>query len=428
MRRRVRLAVVSAAVVLVLSPWLLTYLGNFAAAHAIQRRDYVAAGQWVQVASFSGIPSAETQFLKARLQRHDGKLDAMQETLLQAVKQGLAPERADREQTLAIAQSGNIAAVQRKLREMLIDQQGDGPEISDAYLNGCLIQRNFEDAEVLLEGWKADFPADPKAPFMEGRLREFLRDRETATECYVRSLKLNENFLPAAFALGRLRLQDNRPEAAADLFRRCLQLENPVAAQIELAKALNADGQSEAARELLGLAAHASQDTLRKSYRAVGAPLDGLPAHAEMGELELQHQNYKEAVKWLDEALLASPQNLSLRYSRATALRGAGRGEEAAQEFEEVSRIRKLLTEVDQLVDEVTPDTAAIEKRLRIGQLYYQYRSADVGAYWVKSILRFEPEYEPAHRFLAKYYREKAENNPAWAAFSDLHDQRRSQP
>ena len=122
------------------------YIPNWMAQKAVESRQFETALWWAHLAERLSFNSGESEFIIARTLRKQGKLDEVGEHLKRAAGLGVHKDRIEREELLALAQSGEIARIQLQLDRMLIDQQGDGAEIAEAYANGLVICHRLEEA------------------------------------------------------------------------------------------------------------------------------------------------------------------------------------------------------------------------------------------------------------------------------------------
>jgi len=391
------------------------------AVQALHRHDLDGAERWLNRAARLGPADPETVFLNARLLRKLGHTIDSGKELDRAVRLGLDPQRARRETLLSRASAGDVFELAFELDKMLIDPQDDGQEICEAYVNGLLITANYDTASAIIGVWKQDFPDDAQPYYVFARALEHLGRHEQAEEEYRAALAKQPDHLAALYALGRFLLARNRAEEAQAIFQRGLDFPYNAAPMIGLAKCYRSQGQIDDARRLLETVVAIPHDALVQGYQRVDEPLEGLPAHYELGSLLSALGDYAAALALLDQAVAADPRNLEARYARGVALRGAGRLDEGGAELEAVASARKALSEADRLVDRLNPEEPMIAERFRIGELYMQYGSKKRGEMWLKAALSYSPQLKRAHELLADYYAERAREDPDYAPLAAEH-------
>lgn len=102
---------------------------------------------------------------------------------------------------------------------------------------------------------------------------------------------------------------------------------------------------------------------------------------------------------------------------------GVGERAKAAEEFDRVQKSRIALREVDRLVDEIVANLGdpQIEKRFRVGELYMMHGSRKTAEFWLKSVLARDPRHKATHALLARYYADKAKQNPSFNLLAKQH-------
>ncbi len=391
------------------------------AVQALDRHDPDGAQRWLDWAARLGPGDPETAFLKARLLRKLGRAVDSGEALERAVRLGLDPQRARRETLLARASSGDVLDIAFELDRMLIDPGDDGREICEAYANGLLMAADYDTAGAIIQVWKQDFPDHAQPYYLSGRALEHLSRHEQAEQEYRAALDRQPDHLPALYAMGRFLLSRNQAEEARTFFERGLDFPHNAAPRIGLAKYYRSQGRPDEARRLLEQVVALPHEALVQGYQRVDEPLEGLPAHYELGSLLSSLGDHASALPLLDQAVAADPGNQEARYARGLALRNAGRLDEASAELEAVAAARQALTEADRLVDQIRLDEPMVAERLRIGELYMQYGSRKRGEMWLKAALAYDPHLQRAHELLAEYYAERAREDPDYAPLAAEH-------
>lgn len=398
-------------------------LPNWIAWKAIESRNLEGALWWAHLAEWLSWNSGESEFIIARALRKQGKLDRVGEYLNRAAKLGVDKDRVEREELLAMAQSGEIARIQLRLDRMLIDQQGDGAEIAEAYANGLVICHRFEEAIAVLIAWQEAYPEDPQANYARGRIYDHQGRSEEAEVEYRAALKKSPTHHASQFALGRLLLSRNMTEEALEMFTRCESMGHNAAARINRSRCLRGLGRTDEALKILKEVVREPQSEILASYQSVGEVPETLTAQFELGTLESALDNHAEALPLLQKAVDFDPNDLKARYALAVALRGVGERAKAAEEFDRVQKSRIALREVDRLVDEIVANLGdpQIEKRFRVGELYMMHGSRKTAEFWLKSVLARDPRHKATHALLARYYADKAKQNPSFNLLAKQH-------
>jgi tetratricopeptide (TPR) repeat protein len=392
------------------------------ARRAIAERDFSAAHRWNDVADWLSYRDPASALLAARIARSEGAERQMQAELSRARQWGAAPFLVRREEILALAQSGHLDGIEEELRQHLAVAGGDETDISEAYANGLAAQGRFVDALQVFEAWRRDFPDDPRPDHRMGRIQEHQQLYGEAEASYRRSIARNGRFYPSRFSLGRVLMHQRRADAAIEQYRACLMMPAPAAAEVELAVAYKSQGEIDEARALLQRVLAATPEELAASYRALEERPETFRAAAEYGRLEADAGNYEVAEHWLRKALAANPQDSQTRYALALSLRGLGRTEAAAKEFNQVNATRAAMDAAGGLNARIQRNPGDLDARLQLGKLVLEHESERTGLYWIRSIFAYDPEYRPAHEFLSRYFASRADREPEYAGLALFHE------
>ena len=374
------------------------------ARRALDNRNVSDARRFVGLASTLGASRAETEFWLARICRRTGNLTDMKYHLERAEDAGLERLRSEREQMLAMAQMGQLAGIEEKLKDWLASGDRNQREICEAYANGLARTTRFPELENLLNAWQADHPDDPEPHFRRGRIREHQRMFSAAEEEYAQAFAKNARFLAAAHSLGRLAIEKKEIDGALEYFRLCSDVPDHIAADVGIARCLKASGRSDEARELLLAALDASDEAWELSYYAVGEGPDKALAARELGNICLEARDYERAEHWLEFAIRENSRDLLARYAYATLLRQTRRQVEAEKEFERVRVARQALERAGSFHDRIDRRPDDVEARYELGKALLDYESEQKGLYWLQSVLVYDPNHRATHLALADFF------------------------
>ena len=383
-------------------------LGEFAArqmsARALTNRDYDGAEHWAARAVSLNRHDAEAEFLLARISRKRGKLDLMMQHLNRAGVLGFPNDRLFREGVLAKAQTGALDEVIEQLPKLLLEQQGDGAEICEAFTNGLLRHGRMAEANLLIQQWQAAYPDDPAPDVVLARLSEFDLHTKAAEQHYRDAIRKNANYLPAHYGLGRTLIELNQWSLAYDAFHHCLAMDVKGPAQFGMARCLVHLDREVEARALLLAAAAEPQEVFLQGLRQLGERTEFDNLSLELGILETKLDHLDEALRWLQRAVDYNPKHRQARYQLAMTLNAASRAEEAKPHFDYHAQIQTQLREIDRLHGLVDRDPNVWESRYQLGSLSLQADSAEAGIFWLQSVLVEHPNHRPTHAALADHY------------------------
>lgn len=406
--RRIVLLCVLVAVVVLGRP----YFAQFPisrAEQAIAAHEPESALTWLDRAEWIAGNRGEIEFLRARAERKLGQLERTREHLQKAFELGFPVERIEREQWLALAQSGQLGEVEKYLSRLLTDPQGDAAEICEAYVSGFVLNHRFAEALAILDAWKADVPDDPYPDLM--RAKVMIRQRSWQDAANLLQPLVEEGTYPeAAFLLATAYERLDRLEEGLALYQSVPpDSEYFDAAQLGAAHVYRLTGEYASARAVL-------EELLERSP-------DDAATLTEFGLLEVDAGHYERAEQLLRQAGVDQGRNIKARYGLATALRGQGKLDEARAEFEWVREAESAMARLEKYADQAGTDPDDLESRYQAGRLCLEYGSEEIALHWLQSVLNYDPDHLPTHRALVELY-ERGEPSPQKQRLAKRHRQK----
>lgn len=381
----------------------------------MESRDFASALSWLETSLWIAPEDGVSLFLRARICRKLGRLSETSAALQKARGLGFPEQSLQREQWLALAQSGQLRDAEPHLSELLTSPGGDGEEICEAFALGYIRTVRFAQATTLLEAWMKDWPERAQPWLMRGRIRALQQDRERAIDDFRQAMRLDPHNHEAALEYAETLRQSNQPLQAIPAYEACLETRNldlplRVRARVGLALCLKSTGQSDRVRPLL--------------HEALRLAPDDPDALRETGRTELEDGQYDAAVRWLGKAHAAIPYDDECQYLLAQALQSAGREEEARPYFEFVKQARVAFRELDQLQARLSENPRNVADLVRAGELMLRYAPEGEGALRLLAALDLDPDHQHAHRLLAEYFQQQARMNPELQLKADEHARR----
>lgn len=397
-RRRLSMLLVF-AVIIVATAALMGQLGLWKARLAIDNRQHHSARSWLSMAR-CWPRSAEWFYLSAILDRRDDDFVGVEQNLKRAHELGYNVSDLEHQQMLAHAQTGQFQKVGNRWAELFRTAGSDGPEVCDAFVKYALARFRLDEAAMVIETWKADFPNDPRPYLVEGNITSVLQRWPDAERLYRQALKIDPGLTDARIQLAEALIKQLKFAAAEKQLRAVVtDASGTPAAQAALAHAVAQQGRTNEARQLLSAALENSPENLRLL--------------AESGRLFLMTNDNEQAVGALATVLEKEPENTELRYSYAQALRNLGRKDEAREHFQLVDDGTKALLQLARLTNEVVADPANVETRFKVAEITWRWKSRSDGAAWLHSVLEFDPDHRETHALLATHYAAIGDNEKA---------------
>jgi tetratricopeptide (TPR) repeat protein len=298
-----------------------------------------------------------------------------------------------------------LLAAERGGEDRLIDicwrhvEQGHPktPLILETLARAYMRHYRLPEARRCLDFWLHNTPDNPQAFCLKGHLHlDYEHARPPAEECYRRAVQLDPDLEEARLGLAVALLEDKAfPEAAGHLeyLAQC-QPDNP-RVRVDLARCRAAQGRRDEALVLVEAELARRPDYAR--------------ALALRGRLAVEGEEYEAAEPWLRAAVAADPGDVQARYDLVRCLRY--RGETAAARQHE-ARIRRGEADLKRIHEIATVEMAQRphdpELHYTLGRLLLRSGRRGEALRWLHSALRQDPQYGPARRALAEYYREAA--------------------
>ena len=394
-RRLIRWLVLLAAFGIAL--WLVRPLvTTFAISQArekLEKREHDSALSWLNFALSLESDRAETHFLIARTYRRLEDFRNVHLHLKRAYDLGWDRKELEREQHIALAQTGRYSEMAKHFPDLFLNAGSDGPEISKAYVLMLMSQFRLQPAMKVLQAWENDFPEDPQPHILRGRALGVIRNWSEAEREYKHALELDPENSEALFELAHSLMKQLRFKEAQPILKKCLQnTPSHVKAAVASAVCLRKQNQNNQARAFL--------------LQHWGLIKNNLEALREMGHIELAAEHPKEAVKHLRYAVKMNPVDRETRYLLSQAFRAAGMTAEAQKERAFVNLATKPVLRLGQLVPKLIDDPGNIALRFEIAEITWKYKSRTEGAQWLHSLLHFEPNHIPTHKLLAQHYQQ----------------------
>lgn len=372
--------------------WLLSIeVALWRGAANIEARRHDRALRWLETAELISPPRAELNFLLARCYRRLEEFDEVEDHLRKAHELEWDVNQLEREQWIALAQTGQYNAMSPHWAELFEDVGSDGPEISKAYTTMCFALFQFREANEVLAAWEKDFPEDAEPHVMRGRLSETNLNWAGAADHYREALRLDPLRQDAHFGLSKSLVNLGQIEKAREILRSVVKQEpENWEARLVLAQCLvKLDQLSEARTEL---------------EKVIAAQPSNADALLEAGNVELAQQNTRLAAKFLKKALELKPENREIAYAAARTLQAAGDHEEARKLFKFVDEATEPLIRLKKLIGQLLAEPDNLNLRFEVALITWRYKSREEGKRWLLSLLNYEPRHPPTHALLAEHY------------------------
>lgn len=344
---------------------------------------------------------AETHFLLARAHRRLGNLVEVPTLLRRAVKLGGAPERAQRETWLLLAQSGQLREAESHLADLLMDARDDGPDICEAFVHGYFANLRVDEAMQLLDVWQKQYPDDAQPYFMRAYLLDALSLLPEAVAAYREGLQITPDDTTMQCRLAQVLVKMREFDEADRLLQNCLdQSSEDYEAAVIWATCLFERDEIEKAQQIL--------------EPLLSEGIDDYRVQLVAGQIAVSESRFEDALPHLQAAVDHRPYETTARYALARALQGVGRTEDAEPHLAYVDSAKAPLDRLPQQLNLAVEQPKNVELRFEIATTLMKYGSPDDAVRWLRSVLQLQPDHQGAQEALAGYLQTRRDKPATW--------------
>ncbi len=295
---------------------------------------------WLDRADWIDPHDGDTALLRARCHRHLGQWVRRAESLRLAEEHGSDSRDLRNEITLGEIQSGELSeGAENKLSD-LTDAGVAASDIATSFIEGRIAHHDMQRADILLQAWAADFPAEPHVHYVRGVLALHNGDPNGARTEFEQTLAAQGRHELALIAMARLYIEASQYDQALQLLVRLAQ-RNPSNGNVlaGLAQVLRHLGRIDQARQVLA--------------PAMSEPDPPAAVVVEAGQIELESAHYEAAHQWF----LRSPGKEMTNHTTLSA---------AATALAMLDEIPSSQRAYDWIADEVSAVTVMHDLRARL--------------------------------------------------------------
>jgi tetratricopeptide (TPR) repeat protein len=345
--------------------------------------------------------SGLTHLLAAQAQRRAGFLPAAEEHLHQAQRLLKRREGIVLERKLLAAQKGDIDEIEA-LRDQIDKNPKAEPLILEALTAGCLRLYRLGEAGYCIGRWLEIQPDNPAVYVARGGLQELIGSYRRAADDYRRAVELNEEDDSTRQKLISVLLNTSQfAEAQTHLQRLSQRQPDNPDTLVSLARVQSAQGHTEEAAQTL--------DEMLVQFPHHFAAL------AEQGQIALQLHQLDKAETCLRQAIELQPFDYVAHYNLSLCLRGQPhRQEEATEQEKQAKELKDGAARVREIVTRdlrERPDDPAL--LCEAGVIFLRAGNVKGGLGWLRSALRQDPNYRPAHKALVEHYERMGDTSRA---------------
>ncbi|HLW67423.1 MAG TPA: tetratricopeptide repeat protein [Gemmataceae bacterium] len=360
---------------------------------AVARYHNAEAHRHLRACLWAAPERPEALLLAARTARREEAFEIAEDFLARYERtRGPDDEQLLLERVLLQVGKGRLDSVQSYCTRLVDENHPFAPLILEAITAYFIRVFRLQDADVALKKWRELAPQDTQAIFCEAVCYELKEQNAEARKCFGQVLELDPERADARFRLAGL-LIDAHEESEALPHLEYLHALEPEKPQVlvELARCCTVLGRYD------------------QADAALGQVLDREPANREAlaarGKLYMQWDRVEEAEGYLRRAVELDPGNYPTRYQLYLCLSRLKKNTEAEETLARLEAMEADLRYLQKLVTErmqQNPNDPVLH--YEAAMIYLRSGHVEEGVRWLKSCLKVDPNYAPAHKVLATYY------------------------
>ena len=363
-----------------------------AAREAVERRDWKAARESLKEAMLIRPDWPETYLLAARVERRLEHLDEAKRHLDTCQRlQGMETQGIKVERALLRVHAGELAAVEKFLRDCIERDDPDTVEILDILSAAYEINYREAEAQRCLDELLRRKPDHFDALVRRGRTARNMGWYEDAIQYYERALAIRQDVDSVRLAAAELQVGFGRFAQAREHLERLREREpqNP-AILFGLARCAVGLGESDKALKLFN--------------QLLDANPDNWMVLNERGKLAVQRDRPADGLPDLIAADSLTPPDTAPT-DLVSCLQQLGKHDEARKYQDKVNRIlaaRKRAAELGDLIRDKAPNDP--ELRYELGRVLLRLGKQKDAVHWLRSAVEKDPAHRKSHEALAEFF------------------------
>jgi tetratricopeptide (TPR) repeat protein len=296
------------------------------------------------------------------------------------------------ERVLLQVEKGRMESVASYCDQMVKNNHPFAPLILEAVANYFIRALRLKDAEFIVKKWREIAPADAQAVFCQAVCSEMADQSDDARTYFRQVLEMDPQRHDARFRLVSLLIDTHEEREALPQLEYLYAVQpDKTPIQVELVRCYTVLGRFEEAETAAG--------------RVLAHEPNNREALAARGRLYMQWDRVEEAEPYLRQAVELDPGNYPTRWQLYLCLSKLKKTEEAEKTLVRLEAMEADIKKLQDLITrrmQETPNDPALHYEAAMCYLRGGYKEA--GVRWLKSCLKVDPRYGPAHKVLATYY------------------------
>jgi Flp pilus assembly protein TadD len=358
---------------------------------AIDKRDFKSALSHLERCREAWPTNPEIAFLTARTARRAGEFSLAEKRINDAERFGWAEQAVFLERALQLAQQGGFALAEPYLVKCVREDHPDSLLILEVivpfYVNGFTVAK----ASEMLEIWHRREPNHPTPFILKGDISKRLGRKSDTLASYAEACRLAPDDPKGHERLGEALVATKGFQEAIEHLEWLIQRGHAHRdVYLDLARCRIGLGEETEARQILG--------RLLQDYP------DDTAVLLELGSMELEGGNPRQAEIWLRSAVEREPNDFHMCFNYARCLERLGRSVEARKYRDRCKQIEDSLRRLEKLMQSIAVSPRDPEPRREAGTIMIQNGQVKAGIRWLETALEQDPNHGPTHKALADHY------------------------
>jgi Tfp pilus assembly protein PilF len=357
----------------------------------IKERDFAGAREQLDQSLSFRPGSLEVRLYAARTARRDRDYKKAKELLQIYLAKGGIPEAVELEEALSLAQSGQLAHVEKKLWVFVYEKHEDAPFVLEALAQGFMHCGRWAEATECLNRLVDFWPDDYAIYVWRGWVFQSLRLPARAEREYRQAVDLRPDQDDARLRLAEVLVLEQQYEAASkelEILSKKLPLDENVL--LHMAKCRAEANQLDEAGVIL--------------YRLLARKPQHAAVLRELGYVAMKQEQWTEAEKRLRQSLRLSSRDLFTNYYLQRCLRQLGQDAEAEKVSNLVREIQEDQSRLQELFSKILTTRDSLPLRLEAGRILLRNDQEAEGLGILESVIQEDPNNREANAILADHY------------------------
>jgi Tfp pilus assembly protein PilF len=362
----------------------------------IKARDFTRARERLNQSLEYRPNNLEALYLAARTARRDRDYKKAREYLsLYEAKKGIS-EAKKLEEDLALAQTGKLSLVEKKLFVFVLEKHEDSPFILEALAQGYMYSGRWPEAIQCLDRLVEYWPEDYAVYVWRGWVFESLLQPSRAETEFRQALNLRPDQDDARLRLAEVLVLEQQYELAS----------------VELETLRKNQPNDEVVTRLMAQC-YAERNRLDEAEALLLPLLEKNPKDAsilrEMGNVALKQARWQDAENWLRQSLKLAPRDLLANFSLHKCLQQLGKDDEAEKLQSLINELQKDQKRLEQLLSEITIAKDSVPIRIEASRVLLRLGQEGEAIKLLESVLQEDPKNSEACIILADHLQAKGD-------------------